>query len=88
MCEHVSVVRAFAVSGGAWTLQEKETLKKALIKIPNGSCERWSKVADMLPGRTAAEVARMVKDGLNDRPKVDSLAPSFVSKAPIDYVMN
>jgi len=47
---------------GAWTVEENKMFERALARVDSDAPDRWERVAQMLPGRTVADVAAHYDD--------------------------
>nr|CCU64218.1 ScMYB66 protein [Saccharum hybrid cultivar Co 86032] len=47
---------------GAWTVEENKMFERALARVDSDTPDRWERVAQMLPGRTVADVAAHYDD--------------------------
>lgn len=47
---------------GAWTVEENKVFERALARVDWDAPDRWERVAEMLPGRSVADVAAHYDD--------------------------
>ncbi|KAK7269715.1 hypothetical protein RIF29_22449 [Crotalaria pallida] len=55
-----------------WTHRQDKLFERALLVVPEDAADRWERIAEHLPGKTAAEVKEHYEDLVHDVMQIDS----------------
>nr|XP_043635177.1 transcription factor SRM1-like [Erigeron canadensis] len=72
-----STINPMAMKSTTWSFEEDKVFESALLSFADGMAQGWHKIAEVLPGKTAAEVRAHYEVLLHDVNAIESGRVSF-----------